>query len=204
MTKEEHVFYKNDLIASKTDDEKFYEKTLKREQIFKGKFLDVVIDTVTLPNGKESTRELVIHPGAGAVIAFNDQDQLLVVKQFRKPFDKCLIEIPAGKKDPEDASPLVTVKRELEEETHYIADRWKELRTTALTCGYSNELLTFYEASGLHLKEGSKAADEDEFLDVGWLTYDQLHQLMVDGVIIDNKTQFAYDYWTNKRLRAQK
>src|SRR3712207_7697988 len=74
-----------------------YENTIEKKEIFNGRIIDVSIHTVELPNGKTSTREIVTHPGAVAILAFNDENKVLMVKQFRKPFDEVLLEIPAGK-----------------------------------------------------------------------------------------------------------
>src|SRR3712207_8800159 len=73
-----------------------YENTIEKKEIFNGRIIDVSIHTVELPNGKTSTREIVTHPGAVAILAFNDENKVLMVKQFRKPFDEVLLEIPAG------------------------------------------------------------------------------------------------------------
>ncbi len=75
----------------------FEEKTIKRDTIFKGKIIDVYVDQVELPNGKTASREIVKHPGAVAVMAFTDKQKMIMVKQYRKPLERSLVEIPAGK-----------------------------------------------------------------------------------------------------------
>ena len=97
---------------------KFEEKTIATEKIFEGKVINVQVDTVKLPNGNESKRELVKHPGAVAVIAVTNDDKLVLVRQFRKPLEKTILEIPAGKIDPGE-EPIKTAASELKEETGY-------------------------------------------------------------------------------------
>ena len=78
----------------------FEEKTIVRNEIFHGKIIDVVVDDVALPNGGTSKRELVFHPGGVAVIAVTEENKMIFVRQFRKPLEKVILEIPAGKIDP--------------------------------------------------------------------------------------------------------
>lgn len=96
------------------------EKTIDRTVIYNGKIVDVEIHTVTLPNGETSTRELVYHNGAVAVCAVTPKKEVVLVKQYRKPVEKPLLEIPAGKLE-DDEDRVEAAKRELEEETGYIA-----------------------------------------------------------------------------------
>ncbi len=83
------------------NNEQFEEKTISRKEIYSGKIIDVAVDEVRLPDGGTSKRELVFHPGGVGIIAFDEHDRLLLVKQFRKPLEKVILEIPAGKIDPE-------------------------------------------------------------------------------------------------------
>lgn len=116
----------------------FEEKTIQRNEIFHGKIIDVVVDDVSLPNGGTSKRELVFHPGGVAVIALTSENKMLFVRQFRKPLERVILEIPAGKIDPgEGARPDLTGARELEEETGYRAKRW----STFLLCTFHQALL---------------------------------------------------------------
>src|SRR5690625_1990892 len=104
----------------------FEEKTLKRNTIFEGKIISVHVDEVLLPNGKTSKREIVEHPGAVAVIALTDDKKLVFVKQYRKPLERTLIEIPAGKIEPNE-EPHITALRELEEETGYTSEKLQHI-----------------------------------------------------------------------------
>src|SRR5699024_9108365 len=94
--------------------EQFEEKTINRKEIYHGAIIDVALDDVRLPDGKTAKRELVFHPGGVGIIAFDTADRLLLVKQFRKPLEKVILEIPAGKIDPgEGQEPERTAAREL-------------------------------------------------------------------------------------------
>ncbi|WP_025728796.1 NUDIX domain-containing protein [Atopobacter phocae] len=179
------------------------EKTLRRETVYEGVLLHVVKDDVKLPDGSKSTREMILHPGAAAVIPFTSDNRLLLVKQFRKPLERVLYEIPAGKIDATDNNPLETIKRELEEETGYQASDWSFYRTSALAVGYSSELIHLYIAKNLYKVEDAKEKDVDEFIEVVAVTYDELKQLEADGELLDSKTQMALDYWTNIQLNRK-
>ena len=102
----------------------YYEKTIKEERKYTGNIINVDKLTVLLPDGKEATRDIVRHPGACAVVAINDKGKMVMVEQYRKPNDMISIEIPAGKLD-ENELPEICAKRELEEETGYIAGNVK-------------------------------------------------------------------------------
>src|SRR3954470_14342760 len=102
------------------------EKTLSSKEIFKGRVIDLYVEEVELPNGKTSTREIVKHPGAVAVIAITPENKILMVEQFRKPLGRTLVEIPAGKLE-KGEQPDATARRELEEETGYTCKDLKPL-----------------------------------------------------------------------------
>lgn len=110
----------------------FEEKTLSSKTIYNGNLVDFVVDTVQLPNGGTSTRELIKHPGAVAIMAITADDKMIFVKQYRKAVEQVLLEIPAGKIDLTDENPIETGRRELEEETGYQAKTF-ELETSFYT-----------------------------------------------------------------------
>lgn len=97
---------------------KFEEKTTKTTPIYDGRIIKLQIDDVTLPNGQVAKREIIKHPGAVAVIAVTDEGKLVLVEQYRKALERSIIEIPAGKLEPGE-EPVMTARRELEEETGY-------------------------------------------------------------------------------------
>lgn len=161
------------------------ETLVSSEQIFKGGFMQVMCDVVKLPNGALSKREYIKHNGAVAVFAIDQDNNLIMEKQYRHPVQEVMFEIPAGKIDPNEDL-LECGKRELLEETGYIAHNWVYLGEILPCIGYSTEKITFFVASELEFS-GAKL-DEGEFLEV----YKQpLDELLVDisaGKIRDGKT----------------
>jgi ADP-ribose pyrophosphatase len=121
------------------------EKTIKTEKIFEGRIITVQVDEVELPNGKTSTRELVKHPGAVAVIAVTDEEKIVMVEQYRKPLEKEIVEIPAGKLE-KGEDPAECAKRELEEETGYGCTNLELLTSFYTSPGFADELVHVYLA----------------------------------------------------------
>ncbi|MEQ6207291.1 NUDIX hydrolase [Enterococcus mundtii] len=176
--------------------EQFEEKTIQRKEIYHGAIIDVAVDDVRLPDGNIGKRELVFHPGGVGIIAFDEKDRLLLVKQFRKPLEKVILEIPAGKIDPgEKQAPEITAARELEEETGYRAERLDHLTSMYLSPGFANEFLRIYHAVNIEKVEQPLAQDEDEVLELYALTLAEAKQAMSDQVICDAKTIYAIQYW---------
>lgn len=139
----------------------FREKKVKGEIIFAGRMINMERDTVLLPNGQETTREVVRHPGAVAVVAIRGEE-LLLVRQYRYPIDTDLLEIPAGKLDP-DEEPIHCAERELREETGYRGTILL-LGTFFTTPGFTNETMHIFLAQDLEWDP--LTLDEDEFLEV--------------------------------------
>lgn len=164
------------------------EKTIGRELIFKGNIIRVRKDTVLLPNGKTSTREVVEHNGGVCVVPLTDRSEVVFVRQFRYPYGQVLLEIPAGKRDG-DEDPLVCGKRELKEETGAEADEYIGLGELYPSPGYCGEVITMYLAKGLHF--GQCSPDDDEFLLVEKIPLDTAVQMILNGEIKDSKTQAA-------------
>lgn len=176
--------------------EDFEEKTLSRKEIFQGKIIDVAVDDVRLPDGSTAKRELVFHPGAVAIITITDQDKMIMVKQFRKPLEKVILEIPAGKIDPgEQDVPIETARRELEEETGYQAETFEHVTSMYVSPGFANELLHIFYAETLTKIENPLPQDEDEVLELYELTLEEAKQEIKNGLICDAKTLFAVQYW---------
>ena len=174
----------------------FEEKTINRTELFHGKIIDVFLDDVSLPNGGTAKRELVFHPGGVGIIAITPENKMLFVKQFRKPLEKVILEIPAGKIDPgEGDHPAVTGARELEEETGFTAAEMKHVGSMYLSPGFSNEMLHLYHAVELTKVENPRAQDEDEVLELYVLSLDEAKKAMKDGLICDAKTMYAITYW---------
>ena len=165
------------------------EVMVKSEDIFDGHILHVKFDTVMLPNGNEATRELIRHIGAVAVVPLTDDGKVIVERQFRYPLGQVITEIPAGKLDSFDEDRLEACKRELREETGYVADEWTELGDYHPAAAYTDERITLYLATGL--RKGERELDEDEFLDVVEVPLVDLVKDIALGKITDGKTQVA-------------
>ncbi len=157
------------------------------EDIFDGVILHVKRDTVALPNGSESVREVIRHIGAVCVIPVTEDGQVIVERQYRYPLDRVITEIPAGKLDARNEDRLSAIRRELREETGYTADEWTELGDFHPAPAYSDEYITMYMARGLHA--GDRDLDEDEFLDVIKVPLKDLVDEVMAGRLSDAKTQ---------------
>ena len=110
------------------------EKTVDSREVFKGRIIRVRLDTVRLPNGKESTREVVEHPGGVGILAIDGEGRVLLVRQYRYALGQVLTEIPAGKREPGEP-PFVTAQRELQEEVGAVAGKWTDLGTLIASPG---------------------------------------------------------------------
>ena len=161
------------------------EHTLESETVFRGRLLHVKKDTVRLPDGKVSTREYITHPGAVVVIPVFDNGDLLLERQHRYPLRRDFIEFPAGKLDPGE-DPLDCARRELREETGYVARTFDYLTTVHPCIGYSDERLIFFLARGL-AHEGHDP-DDDEFLEVLRVSRADALAMLDDGRISEAKT----------------
>lgn len=171
------------------------ESEISSETIFKGALLNVRKDAVRLPNGHESIREYIVHPGAVVILAFLPNGNLLFERQFRYPLRRVFLELPAGKIDPGEAI-VDTARRELKEETGYIASEWEHLGVMHPCIGYSDERIEIFAARGLHLA-GEKQLDHNEFLDVVELSPEDAKQAVWDGRITDAKSITSL-FWLDK------
>ena len=119
------------------------------EPVFEGRVISLRRDTVAMPGGGTSVREVVHHPGAVVVVALDDDDRVVLLRQYRHPVGTHLWELPAGLRDADGEPPLETAKRELAEEAELAADRWSLLTTTYSTPGFCDEMVFLYLAEGL-------------------------------------------------------
>ncbi|OPX43640.1 ADP-ribose pyrophosphatase [Ruminiclostridium hungatei] len=164
----------------------YSEKTLKTEDIYKGNIIKVQNLTVSLPNGKEATRDIVLHPGASVVVPVNENGEIYMVRQFRKPLDFTTLELPAGKLDAPGEDPKICAERELMEETGLRAENIEHLISIHTTPGFCNEVIHMYMATGL--TQGESCTDEDEFLDVDKIHVSKLVDMILEHKITDAKT----------------
>jgi ADP-ribose pyrophosphatase len=164
---------------------KYIEKTISTKNIFKGKIIKLRVDEVILNNDNKATREIVEHSGAVAIIPIIDKDRMFLVRQFRKPIEKELIELPAGKLEREE-NPKECALRELEEEIGYRAGKIQKLITIYTSPGFANEIIHIYVASDL--KKTRINRDKDEFMDILKVSFEEVKDMINNGKIQDAKT----------------
>ena len=161
------------------------EKTLSSQTMFDGRIIHVRRDVIELPNGKEAFREVVDHPGGVCVLALDGEDRVLIVSQYRYPYNKVLRELPAGKlergEDPREAA-----IRELKEETGAEAGDFRSLGELYPSPGYCGEIIRMYLARDLRF--GETHLDEDEFLNLERIPFGTLVEQVLSGEIKDAKT----------------
>ena len=174
---------------------KLEEKKLSSTEYYRNSFLHIHEDDVLLPDGSESKRIVVTHIGAVCVIALTEAKELLLVRQYRYPLGTETIEIPAGKLEP-DEEPIVTAKRELEEETGYTCESLELIGSYASVPGFSNETVHHFLASSTTLLEIAPRNDEGEFTELLTLTKEQAHEMIATGEIFDLKTVYSIQYLT--------
>ena len=165
------------------------EKQIKRDIIYEGKILNVVCDTVTLPDGKEATREVCLHIGAVAIIPLLSDGCVLMERQYRYPHSRVLLEIPAGKLNSTDEDPLEAAKRELREETGAIAKKYTDLGEMIPSPAILGEKIRMYLAEDISFTD--RNLDDDEFLEVERIPLNDLYKMVMSGEIKDAKTQIA-------------
>jgi len=162
-----------------------HEEFMSGEQAYRGRLLDVRVDTVRLPDGRIATREYIVHPGAVMVVPLLDDGRLVVERQYRHPLGRVMLEFPAGKLEAGEPTLLCAV-RELAEETGYRAREWARAGVLHNAIAYSSEGIEIWFARGL--SPGERGLDEGEFLDVATATQDELLEMVAAGELTDAKT----------------
>lgn len=163
---------------------KLIETKIEGEIIYNGKILRLERDKVILENGNIAYREVVRHNGGACIVAVTKDNEILFVKQYRYPFNKVVMELPAGKLEPNER-PEICAKRELREETGAIGEV-EYLTEIYPTPGYSSEIIYIYAAFNVEI--GSLSLDEDEFIDVVKVDIDSALEMIKSGEIKDAKT----------------
>lgn len=169
-------------------DSELTEVQVSSEEIFHGKIVHLFRDQVRLPNGKVTTREVMRHPGAAAVVPLTEEGNVILVRQYRYPFAQVMLEIPAGKLDPGE-DPLVCARRELTEETGYEAEEFVSLGVFYPSVAVIDEQIHLYLARGLTFRAANP--DADEFLNVEQRPLSAMVEEVMHGGVPDGKTQAA-------------
>ncbi|GHU53811.1 ADP-ribose pyrophosphatase [Clostridia bacterium] len=165
-----------------------FEKRTSSEQIYNGRIINLTKDTVELENGEMAIREVVHHNGGVAIVPLLDDGRIILVKQFRYPYNEAIYEIPAGKLE-KGENPLDCGMRELTEETGFTAKEFIFLGEVYPTPAYNTEIITLYLAKGLTLSK--QKLDADEFLDIEIFTFQETIDMIMNNIIKDAKTQIA-------------
>ncbi|NLY89728.1 MAG: NUDIX hydrolase [Firmicutes bacterium] len=176
------------------------EKKLRGRLVYDGSLLKVHRDEVLLPGGKKAAREWIDHPGAAAVIPVLPGNRVVLVRQFRYPIGREMLEIPAGKLDPGE-SPEECAKREAAEETGFHINSLQNLGAFFTTVGFTNEIIHLFYTADLEPRPSGREEpanpDEDEYLSVVIHPLAEVLQMIDEGLIMDAKTIIAF-------LRAQR
>jgi len=182
------------------------ERVVASEVIRRGHYLEFRIDTVERADGSRASRDIVGHPGAVAMVALDEEDRVLLVRQFRVAARKALLEIPAGTLDVDAATgktedPDLAAARELEEETGYRAGRWQHLTSFWTAPGFATEFMHLYLATELApAHENRRGPDEDERLELERMPWQDAVAAVERGEIEDSKSIIGL-LWL-ARLRA--
>lgn len=159
--------------------------TVESKRIYEGHIFNMRVDRLKEPSGHETTREVVEHNGGVVIACLPEPGKVVLIKQYRYTVDEELIELPAGRIEIAE-DPLLAAKRELSEETGYLATEWQELSRMYSAPGFCTEMLYLYQAS--NVSEVGKNLDEDEETEVVILPIADAWQLVLDGKVRDAKT----------------
>ena len=183
------------------DDERILEQTVATERVYVGLILHIDRLPNRLPNGKLAPREVARHVGASAVLPLDADGNVFLVRQYRAPVDRVLLEIPAGKLDSKNEDRLLAAQRELREETGLSAGKWTHLNDLLTTVGFCDEKISVYLARELH--RGECHPDDDEFLNLVRMPFREALEMALSGEIQDAKTITAL-LMTDALLRKER
>ncbi|MBY4575675.1 ADP-ribose pyrophosphatase [Gordonia paraffinivorans] len=158
--------------------------------VYDGAILTLRVDDVVMPGGRVAEREVVEHFGAVAILARDEDGRIAMVRQYRHPVGRRLLELPAGLLDQDGEEPLEAARRELAEEADLAADTWHVLVDLALSPGFTDEALRLYLAEDLHHLEAAERVDEEAELEVEWIALDDAVRMVLGGEIV-NATSVA-------------
>jgi ADP-ribose pyrophosphatase len=181
-------------VPSQTSDDPLEERVVDSRDAYRGRYLGLRVDTIERADGSRSTRDIVDHPGAVAMLALDPDERVLLVRQWRTPTGGALLEIPAGTLDREPdggtEDPEAAARRELEEETGYRAGRWQKLGEFWTAPGFATELMHLYLATELAPAEpdGRLGPDEDEHLELRAIPWREAVAMADRGEIRDAKS----------------
>ena len=161
------------------------EQKLRTVTSYHGVIVNVRLDEARLPDGSTAKREVVEHPGGVTVLPLEPDGTVWCVRQYRYPFSRTLLEVPAGKLEPGEV-PELAAARELSEETGLSARRWRKLCDSLSSPGFTDEVLHIYLAQDL--TAGAQHLDEGEHLHVQWVALDEAVEMALDGRLADGKT----------------
>lgn len=189
-TKFEHIEAGAKFIVDKIEDIEavalgFYEQTEEVQGIFSGKIINVHTDKITLVDGTEAQREVVDHPGGVAIVGLTENNEVLMVRQFRYPYKETIYEIPAGKLE-KGEDPREAAIREFREECGAVAEKFEPLGEIYPTPGYCGEIIRIFYATDLTF--GEQELDEDEYLEVIKMPFSECVAKIMSGEIKDAKT----------------
>lgn len=168
---------------------KLFEKTIGSQPVFDGRIIHVHVDQVELENGQTAGREVVDHPGGVSVAVLTEKDELIFVRQFRYPYKKVLLELPAGKLEPGE-DPFAAMKREQREETGTCGENYISLGEVYPTPGYCGEVIRLWACRAVG-GQGDLHLDVDEFLDTQRIPLEKAVEMVYNNEIPDAKTQIG-------------
>ncbi len=172
-------------MSNNTPNDTHHETFLSREVLYEGRVFTATKDVVRLENGTEAFREVAHHNGGASVVAYTEQGEIYMVRQYRYPFGKEVWELPAGKLE-KGEDPFLAAQRELEEECGVTASNYISLGEFYPTVGYCTEIIYMWVATGL--QQTKMHLDEDEFLTPETFPLETAYKMVMDGEICDGKT----------------
>jgi ADP-ribose pyrophosphatase len=175
-------------------------KIISSHEVLKNRLFTVVEEHAVDPEGFEIKRSIIRHPGSAVMMAVDEKNCVLLVRQFRLPAEKMLWELPAGRIDPGE-TPLKAAKRELKEETGYRARKWAKLASYWPSPGYVAEKMNLFLATGL--TAGEQQPMDDERIECRWFTQRELADLIRKGSLQDGKTLIGYFLWREHRKASR-